>query len=174
MNHVEKTLEELRVRKIIPRNSSYEVSKNMIRKYCELYSRGNKNNTKASNIRYAYKIAGINLMKDSLSNSETSKEIKKKKPQIKCGIVYIISNSAFPGWYKIGITQDLQTRLSSYQTSDPERRFKVEKYFFFENRRETEKILLNEFAIDADKGEWVKNKEVLDGILLKFNENMNR
>jgi hypothetical protein len=42
------------------------------------------------------------------------------------GYVYIISNEAFPGWYKVGMAVDAQDRLKSYQTSDPFRGYVLE------------------------------------------------
>lgn len=42
------------------------------------------------------------------------------------GFIYVISNSAFPDKYKVGIARDVDKRLNSYQTSEPERAYKVE------------------------------------------------
>ena len=47
---------------------------------------------------------------------------------MKSGYLYIISNPAHKGWYKIGITDDIQSRLNVYQTGDPKRSYKVEYY----------------------------------------------
>lgn len=44
------------------------------------------------------------------------------------GFIYIISNSNFPDFYKIGVTTDISKRLRTYQTSSPHRNFKVEHY----------------------------------------------
>lgn len=40
--------------------------------------------------------------------------------------IYIISNPAFKGWYKIGRTFNIELRLCQYQTADPLRRYKLE------------------------------------------------
>lgn len=40
--------------------------------------------------------------------------------------IYIISNSSFPDWFKVGRTINIRKRLTDYQTGDPHRRFKVE------------------------------------------------
>ena len=47
---------------------------------------------------------------------------------MKSGYVYIISNPAHPGWLKVGVTEDIKSRLHTYQTSDPQRAYKVEYY----------------------------------------------
>lgn len=47
---------------------------------------------------------------------------------MKSGYVYIISNPAHPGWLKVGVTEDINARLHTYQTSDPQRAYKVEYY----------------------------------------------
>ncbi|MGR3913165.1 MAG: DNA methyltransferase [Gammaproteobacteria bacterium] len=40
--------------------------------------------------------------------------------------VYVISNPAYKGMYKVGVAADAEARLSSYQTADPKRRYKLE------------------------------------------------
>ena len=37
--------------------------------------------------------------------------------------VYVISNPAYKGEYKVGIAKDWQARLNSYQTADPDRAY---------------------------------------------------
>ncbi len=44
------------------------------------------------------------------------------------GYVYIVSNPAWDGWYKVGATKDAETRLQSYQTGTPFRDYKLEWY----------------------------------------------
>ena len=46
----------------------------------------------------------------------------------KSGYIYVISNSNFPSYYKIGVTEDIKSRLRTYQTSSPLRNYKIE-YF---------------------------------------------
>lgn len=45
---------------------------------------------------------------------------------MKKGYLYIITNSAFPGFVKVGVTENIQNRLRAYQTSDPKRSYKIE------------------------------------------------
>jgi hypothetical protein len=44
---------------------------------------------------------------------------------VKGGYLYIVTNDAFPGFVKVGCTEDLDARLRSYQTSDPKRGYKM-------------------------------------------------
>jgi hypothetical protein len=42
------------------------------------------------------------------------------------GYLYIITNPNFPGWVKVGTTNNFKARLQGYQTSSPFRDYKVE------------------------------------------------
>lgn len=55
------------------------------------------------------------------------------KKRQKEGFIYIISNSEFPNYYKIGVTSDINNRLRSYQTSSPHRNYKLEYYIHHPN-----------------------------------------
>ena len=117
-------------------------------------------------IRFAKRLAGLSLMKlnASRSKSDASSEIvsrpKYKKPR--CGLLYLISNPAWPDFMKIGVTQNIQGRLSQYQTYDPFRQFKVEHYKFVEDMRKTESYYLKICKTDISKGEWVERNKALD------------
>ena len=79
-----------------------------------------------------------------------------KKQTKKDGFVYIISNSNFKGYYKIGVTHDIDARLRSYQTSSPFRNYKVEYYVKHPNCYFAEKKIqenMKYFATDR-KNEW--------------------
>jgi len=150
-------------RNIIPNEGMFEINFAMIDQFYEIYRevyppKGGK--MKSSNVKYAKKLAGLHLMKLSTSRAEIEAEVERKvkvkKP--KCGIVYLISNPAFPGMYKISMTQDLDKRLESYQTADPFRKFKVEHYRFVEDRRSEEKRYLQELNTDIVNGEWVSTE----------------
>ena len=67
--------------------------------------------------------------------------------------VYIISNKAFPDEYKVGIAHDYKRRLSGYQTSDPQRGYKIEEVFLTPHYRRVEKYIHNLFP---NKHEWVQ------------------
>ena len=66
--------------------------------------------------------------------------------------VYIISNVAFPNMYKVGIAKDWKSRLNSYQTSDPDRGYKMEFHYLTPCFREIESHIHNRFE---SKHEWV-------------------
>jgi hypothetical protein len=42
------------------------------------------------------------------------------------GYLYIITNTSFPGWVKVGTTGNLNKRLQTYQTGTPFRNYKLE------------------------------------------------
>ena len=67
--------------------------------------------------------------------------------------VYVISHPKFEGYYKVGIAKDYKTRLNSYQTSDPDRAYKMEHFYLTPHFRETEKYIHNLFD---NKFEWIK------------------
>ncbi len=72
------------------------------------------------------------------------------------GFVYVITNSAFAGYVKIGITKNIKNRLRTYQTSAPMRDYKVEHYIHHPNCYKAEKDIhdaLYYFAL-SKKNEW--------------------
>ena len=69
--------------------------------------------------------------------------------------VYVISHPNFPGEYKVGIAKNWKTRLNSYQTSDPERQYKIEYRIETPWFRETEKHIHDVFP---NKHEWVQGE----------------
>lgn len=142
--------------KVIPSQGRFEVTDVMINASIALYSkiipRKNTGKISSSNERFIRKMAAITLLKESLNRPGTLKP--------RCGILYLISNPAFPNLYKIGITQDLDKRLASYQTYDPYRRYKVEHYIFVPDMRAVEKNILNQFKTDLAKGEWINTDKV--------------
>ena len=104
----------------------------------------------SSNKKYALKLAGLNLQKVVNSNY--------------FGFIYCITNPAYTGYVKIGITNNVRKRLASYQTYDPYRSFKLECYRFVYDKRLVEKTLLQVYKTTLDKGEWVSDMSVIDYI----------
>jgi len=74
--------------------------------------------------------------------------------------VYVISHPNFRGEYKVGIAKDWKSRLNSYQTSDPERQYKMEFKIETPWFRETEQYIHDLFP---NKHEWVQGD--LDNII---------
>ena len=77
--------------------------------------------------------------------------------------VYVISHPKYPGEYKVGIAANLKRRLTSYQTSDPDRSFKIEHSVHTEHYRELERHIHETFE---NKHEWVHStlKDIIDEI----------
>lgn len=68
-------------------------------------------------------------------------------------LVYIISNPAWPGWYKVGVASNWKNRLGSYQTSSPFRDYKLEYGITTEDWKEVERTMHNRYPGDH---EWVQ------------------
>ena len=69
--------------------------------------------------------------------------------------VYVISHPNFKDEYKVGIAKDWKSRLNSYQTSDPERQYKIEYKLETPWFRETEQYIHDKFP---NKHEWVQGE----------------
>jgi|AACY02.1.fsa_nt_gi predicted GIY-YIG superfamily endonuclease len=85
-------------------------------------------------------------------------DLQMKSSRNKEGYVYIISNSNFPGYYKVGVTNDIKSRLRTYQTSSPLRNYRIEHYIHHPDCYEAEKQIgekLKYFATEI-KNEWFK------------------
>lgn len=67
--------------------------------------------------------------------------------------VYIISNPKYDGQYKVGIAKNLDQRLNSYQTSDPDRAFSLKYSMKTPMFRETESHIHEKFP---NQHEWVR------------------
>ena len=70
--------------------------------------------------------------------------------------IYIISHPKYPGEYKVGIASDYKSRLNSYQTSDPDRKYKVEWKIKTPLFRKAEKHIHQTFE---NKHEWVQTDD---------------
>lgn len=67
--------------------------------------------------------------------------------------VYVISHKKWTGEYKVGIASNVKIRLSSYQTSDPNREFQLEYAVLTSYYRELEQHMHDTFT---NKHEWVQ------------------
>lgn len=145
-------------------NLGYDITETLLKEYVKVYgdifSKGNRK-LDVSNYRFARKVAGLTLIKHNLFLGNNINDIKS-------GLVYIIENESFPDHFKLGMTVDLNKRLASFQTYDPYRRFKISNYDFHIDRRKTEYILLNDYSIKDENGEWIDKKykqEIMDRLL---------
>ena len=93
-----------------------------------------------------------------------------KFDSVKEGHVYIITNSAWPDWVKIGKAILAEDRLKDYQTYSPFRNYKLEHSIFSEDRAEAEREAHTKAELLGEKkNEWfnitVKQaKEILNGL----------
>lgn len=90
---------------------------------------------------------------------------------IKAGYVYAISNPAWPEYVKIGSSIDVLDRLNSYQTSSPNRDYKLEDYYFVWDRRTEETDLHNIFHHRFNEWCLTSKEDVLE---LFFNRKKER
>ena len=89
---------------------------------------------------------------------EISRNALRQYNKQKDGYVYVISNPAWKGWYKVGMPVDSQDRCGSYQTSSPHRDYRLEYSKYFLNRKVAEEIahdVISEISLDRN-GEWFK------------------
>ena len=54
------------------------------------------------------------------------------------GFVYIVAHPRFPGWIKVGQTRNPDKRLSSYNTGDPDRGYRMIAKVWTKDRRGAE------------------------------------
>jgi len=75
---------------------------------------------------------------------------------MKSGYLYIVTNTAFSDWVKVGITTNLTDRLHLYQTCDPHRGYKLVYSLYHPAYKEAEKKIkeaMKPFA-KSIKNEW--------------------
>ena len=73
------------------------------------------------------------------------------------GHIYIISNQAWKGWYKIGSAMDALDRLKQFQTSSPFRDYKLEYKIKSKNRLQVEMEVHSRLKEKHErKYEWFK------------------
>lgn len=171
MDHRAECIFEVMVeRGMIPSSDIFEITEELLEQstilYREIFPPLRVKAQKTSEKRLSKKIAGFNMMLLNQQRFEASQQDAaiKLTPKLKqkCGFVYVISNPAFEDIYKVGMTTNLKSRLSTYQTYDPHRRFKVENYVFVMDRRATEKFVLESFKVDLVGGEWISNSKVTE------------
>jgi hypothetical protein len=96
--------------------------------------------------------------------------------QCASGHVYIVSNPAWEGWYKIGKAIDAQDRCKGYQTSSPLRDYVLEYSNTFDDRNKAERMThdkARKLSVD-NNGEWFKMPldkiiKIIDGIKDEIN-----
>ena len=149
---------------MLPTNGVFDITEEHLKSYIEVYgsifgTQSGGTRTK-QNLKYARKLAGRTLIR-------LLSERGARFNQIRAGMVYMISNPAFPDHLKIGMTLDVIARLAQYQTYDPMRQFKLERYNFVLDRRHNERLILTHPDIINESGEWVE-KTTADTIFLRL------
>jgi hypothetical protein len=81
-----------------------------------------------------------------------------EQTEIKEGFVYLVENEVYPGWIKVGMTIDYESRIGTYNIYDPFNKFKFVSLSFVKDRRSKEQELIEIFKIHSlsIKGEWFK------------------
>jgi hypothetical protein len=127
-------------------DTPFDINLPLIRDFMRRYSEecGSGNYGSKSNTMFAAKLAALTFCKFKNSVGLPIPE----------GFIYIISNPAWSGWYKVGMSHNPKKRLGAYQTYSPYRDYKLDHWSFWENRREGEKLVLRNFG--DTKGEWTK------------------
>lgn len=163
MKYDEFILKEMTERCIIPSEGVFTVTEEMKDQYVKLYPifYGSSGKITPKEVKFALKLAGLSLLKLNDTRRENTKsKIVKSGNKTESGIVYLVSNPAFEGYLKIGVTKNLNIRMKTYQTCDPLRRFKVEHWKIVENAKTAETFLLKHYKIDLAEGEWALEKNV--------------
>lgn len=143
----------------IPIIGSFDITEKHLSDYMQIYEElfGNKGAgyKTVSNTRFARKLAGITLLNLKFKRGFGCHSCKE-------GLVYLVQNPAWPDHLKVGMTTDLDARLSVYQTYDPYRSYKVKHYEFVFDRRLVEKNILNRYNVNVEKGEWLNKVDALE------------
>ena len=150
----QRTLEILEETGIIPSYSAFDITEEMIAEAIRVYGTLSGGGNKKFQYGLARKIHGLNLLKLKFSRGSKIRDCKE-------GMVYLIANPAWPDHLKIGMTIDLESRLSSYQTYDPFKAFYIRNYEFCLDRRDAEQKLLEMFDIHLEEGEWIRHTDSL-------------
>ncbi len=113
----------------------------------------------------AYELVKLRLKKEvadsehlsdyqNVLNFQTQPPIRKDRTNrdLEQKYVYIISNQSYEEEYKVGIAKHWQSRLNSYQTSDPNRRYRMEHKILTHSYRKVEKYIHKKFHA---RNEWI-------------------
>ena len=101
----------------------------------------------AANPNSFYRETKIYLKTDPPKRTDLGIDYRERK------YVYVVSHPKYPGEYKVGIAKNWKSRLNSYQTSDPDRKYRMEFKRLTPYFRETEKYIHDNFN---NKREWVE------------------
>ena len=144
---------------IVPSSGVFQITELMLLEYMHfyhmLYGKTEQATGTKSNKKFARRLAGRTLVQLNALRGSTYRSIK-------AGLIYLIENPAFKEHYKIGITTDIESRLSQYQTYDPYRAFKIVKYDFVLDKTLSEKEILSCKTTEDGLGEWCLKSKALE------------
>jgi len=113
---------------------------------CQQVNRARRENRKH---RLLKRVEGL------VKHSETTRVLG-TKTKLRAGFVYLIQHPSYPEWVKIGSALNMQQRLLSYQTGDPNREYEIVESKIVNDRRTAETELRKALSSFEIKGEWVK------------------
>lgn len=145
---------------------NFKITKELIEQFGKLYSGKPLNTGDTAQVRYNNKLSALSLIKEKRLAGIPAKDIQE-------GFIYIVSNPAWDGYYKVGVSLDPRDRLKSYQTSSPFQDFKLEGWYFSYNARSVEKEIHSRLERFRTNGEWFElDLENLRKFLLRHKQIM--
>lgn len=141
---------------------NFEITKGLLDKV-ELLTSPNCQSVKFSRRKSGRRLDTLSLIKSKRLAGIPAKDIKE-------GFVYIMSNPAWKGYYKIGYSLEPRDRLIQAQVFSPFGDYKIEGYYISSNAREMESFIHNKLSKFHVRGEWFNVK--LDNLrkLIKRNK----
>lgn len=87
-------------------------------------------------------------------HNKINNKMRKFRDQ-KLPLVYIITNKAWPGWFKVGYSGNWYTRKNSYQTATPFKDFEEIWRLESDDAKLVEKLYHDHLNTGKPNGEWV-------------------
>lgn len=158
MDNITRTILFLQEKSIIPESGNFDITESILNEYIKCYAIFAEKGNGRHDIDYSRKLAGLTFLKRKINEGIPITEIKE-------GLVYMVTNSAWPDMVKLGMTVDLDRRIQQYQTYSPYRDYKVHKYEFVLDRRAQERYILS--LAKSMGSEWVskRNKYIVEAYL---------
>ena len=80
----------------------------------------------------------------------------------KTGTIYLIEHELYDGWIKCGMTSNMKSRLKSYNSYDPLKRYKIVASKVVKDRRRAESMLIHDMKLKSSlyNGEWFKISKI--------------
>jgi len=146
----ELVLLDLEKRNIISKETGFQITNDLLDEFNDTYIKlsGTNGGQSRREAKFNKKLAALSFVKFKIDNDM----------QVPEGFVYVIGNAAWPGYYKIGMSQNPKLRLSQYQTYSPLRDYKLYHWSFWSDKSEGEK-LVHSLHLNTKDHEWVQIQE---------------